>query len=564
MIYAYLFDTALTPLVTDTIVNMNTLVGSYRDDQGALKRGGVCQVDERVLSVFNTDDSVGKGGMPGVYHNVIRDPRETRMQALFTGSMDDVTGTGYERQAGTMCLHYDKYWADYENVAGNNISLLADKVYAEQFRKLFNTIETVVYTHVFDNANKIWIYKTAAELESTLRTNTTLYGRGSTTEDDITSGYCPGTLTMSVVDYTNDKHATVRNCTISDPTVKTTLGTNVASYKAEVLFPNYIQFAFRFSGLSMPTWFRIYLNPDTMFENYPKCRITNVVCPADPKDLVNLSFVNVETALHGASNYVANVMTGEVTKTSTDPLLTTNHTGAMPFVVNYTIPMSGSRYTFTFTCVYKGRQPTIAEMRQAIKTILENARGGSVEDIFPGLYVSTSFIIVPMYNSRVTADTNLAITYCKGIYSTVDFLKNYNGKARNNAVLNNVPDALLRTASQMVIPAYFMHAIVYPENYEAADVVKLDALGDFESYQPISTEDSYWGALTDTAREFNSSVTKILASQLNNTQLPSDVQCSEETKAIFGEGKNRTYITFCVGEYSFSMMTRESFINANN
>ena len=45
MIYAYLFDTALTPLVTDTIVDMNTLVGSYRDDTGSLKRGGVCHPD---------------------------------------------------------------------------------------------------------------------------------------------------------------------------------------------------------------------------------------------------------------------------------------------------------------------------------------------------------------------------------------------------------------------------------------------------------------------------------------------------------------------------------------
>lgn len=559
MLYCYLSDTALTPLSPDTIVSMNSMMGSFRNAQGDLVRGGVCQVDERVLSIFNVDDETAPGGMPAVYHNIIMDPREARIQALFTGTMADVTGTGYERPEGLMRLHFDQYWAENDSVDGNNIARLADKVYAEQFKKLFNVIETAVMSHVFDSTNKVWIYKTAAEIESVLRTNTTLYGNGSTTEDDITSGYCAGTLTMSIVDYSNDKHATVRNTTASDSKVKTTIGSNPASYKAEILFPNYIQFAFRFGALPAPTWFRIYLNPDTLFANYPKCRITNVVCPASPTDLVNLTYANVEIALGSASRYVANTLTGEVTKTSTDPLLTTNHTGAALFVLNYTIPMSATHYTFTFTCIYKGRQPTISEMRQEIRKILEKAKGGSVESIFPGLYVSTSFIIVPMYNSRVTTDTNMQITYCRGIYATPNFLKNYNGKAHSSMTLSDIPSKILEHASQLVIPAYFMHALVYPENYEAADTVSLDSIPTFEAYQPITTEDAYWGALSDDARDLNVALTKILASQLYNTPLPTDIQCAEETKSLFGEGINRTYITFCVGEYSFSMMTRESF-----
>lgn len=563
MIYGYLEDTALTPRSENIIVSSGEQYGSYRNANGELVRGGVGQVTERVLSIFNTEENPQPNGLIEIYHHQIMDPRDTRLQGMFTGSMDDVTGTNYERPHGDMKIHYDQYWAERENVAGNNIEAIKDKTYADQFRKLFNMVETVVYSHTFDAVNKMWVYKTSSELDAVLRTNTTVYGSGSMTEDDITSGYCAGSLTMPVVDYTNDKHAPVTSMSMTDNKIKTTIGTNPTSCNAEVLFPSYIQFAFRFSALAAPTWFRLYLNPDTLFANYPKSRITDVICPADPADLVHMSYVNVESAINSASRYVANIMTGKVTKTTTDPLTTTNHTGAMPFVVNYTIPNSGSRYTFTFTCIYKGRQPTIAEMRAAIKEILETAQGSAVSSTFPGLYVSTSFIVVPMYNSRVTAFAGTSASYCRGIYSTVDFLKNYNGKAVNNASLSDVPDNLIRKASQMVVPSYFMPALIYPENYEASDAVKLDTVGDLESYQPISTEDPYWGSLSDTAREFNAAVSKIIASQLNNTQLPNDVQCSEETKAIFGEGKNRTYVTFCVGDYSFSLMTMESFMNAN-
>jgi len=167
--------------------------------------------------------------------------------------------------------------------------------------------------------------------------------------------------------------------------------------------------------------------------------------------------------------------------------------------------------------------------------------------------------MIPMYETRIVADTNTNITYCTNIFSTRQMYLNYNGR-NSTSSLDSVPVAIKNKCSNMNAPAYYMHILVYPEDYQNSET-RFDQVVDFKSYQPIASTDVYWPMMNDASRELNKCISKLIAYQLTGYK-PTDVDFTVDSKIIFN-GKTRTYLTFSIGDYSFSIMTRESYISAN-
>ena len=631
MLYCYLSDTALTPLLNYDITNYGQL-NQINDANGTWQ--GVGQISERVLSVFNNEEEYTSyikvdedNRIPQKYPNVILDAREPRTRYGGTtynyriGSLFQGVGAD-EYPVGNMALHYDAYLAaKTETEFGNFLPLMENNNTTKtELAMLFNTIEYCVYSHVFV-PDVGWRYYTTAEANSTLIANSARVGNGSTTK--AVAGYVVNSVIIPSFDPNNDRYASVRNIrsTAVTPTIKNTIGSNAEAPEAtaNVYFPDYIQFTFRFSQLKEATIFRIYLNPSVFLKKYNRCTITHVVCPASPADLVNGdTLTDVMMGIGAASRYVANVLTSEVTKTNTidayDMLKTTNATGASALEVKYIIRddngNEASHYTMAFTCIFKGRKPTMAEMREAVKKIFENAgfTKEQVEPIFPDLYIARSYVLVPMYDTRVTLDTSLNIKYCTNIYDISQIYRNYNGQAKQYVLTtdtnfipekvyyvlegdiyvpytddtgaaipadtyyehsrytleNYVPSSITKYSSIINVPAYYMYVLAYPREIvdeDIEDAVPFDQLNLFSTYQPIGSTDVYWGTLSDAAKQFNESLTKIVASQINNVA-PTDVEYSLEVDSIFADDADRTYLTFVVDGYSFAVMSRESYINA--
>ena len=572
MLYCYLTDTALTPVLNYDITNYQGING--------VDNNGVCQINERVFSMFNTefkDEATGEQ-----YPNIILDAREVRdkfggstynyrIPGLFNG-----TGTSAEYAVGKMALHYDAYLASKEGdtVPGNKLFELPDTpTTKDEISKLFNIIEYCVYSHEFVQ-DVGWAYKSASALNELLVNNSTRTGRGSTTS--AVAGYIVDSMVIPNFNALTDKYAFVRNIRSTDisATLKTTIGSDSASQSAKVYFPDYIQFTFRFSALSQATIFRIYLNPAVMMEKYNRNSITHIIFPADPEDLINGVNTIPEHAVGQASIYVADLMEGEVTKTTGMPvemLATANVTGAQKLSIKYVIRDTNqdvvSDYDMAITCLFKGRKPTITEMRQKIKEyLLGDYSKDEIWNVFPDLFIDKSYILVPMYDSRVVVDTNLNTTYCENIYDMGQIYRNYDGLADES--VSDAPYLVKKYGSILNVAAYYMYVLAYSRepiedennsNNAEEEYKRLDELEIFSSYQPIGSTDRYWGTLSPEAQLFNEYLTKLVAAQINNSAA-TDVPYTTETMDVFGRG-NHTYFTFTINGYSFSLMTRESYMN---
>lgn len=538
MLYCYFSDTSLLPYTKET-QSYNTTFDSF-SKQGK----GVGQITERVLSVFNSEPSPG----------LLIDPRtingNTRCTKLFKNS--DVANIGdLVRCNGKMSLYYDSFYsisdaAKFDEPA-NDITHTAFEM--DELIDLFNTIETCIYSHTFDAINNKWIYQTKETLTQALISYST--------SSHSSYGFVPGSLIIPAMEENSNQIAKVQfvDASLSSNNVSTFVGSNQRSCASDIIFPDYICFGFKFREFDgNVTYFKIYLNPDALLNQYDRCKITHIVFPTDPYQLLDPSYESASQALNIASEYVGNTLTKEVTKTNTNVLDTTNFTGALQFQTQYAFT-DGTLENLTFTCIYKGRKPTETEMRTAILDFLRSISDDTspdLEDLFPNLQVAGSYTIIPFYNTRT--NTNFVTNY---IITENIFSFGYMNKIATYLTTD------LNCTTILNIPGYNMHAISYPtETPDATEMIckpslhGLDATPDFATYQPISTESPYWITMTDNAQLLNTYLAKIVASEANHQGI-SGFSYQLISKEI--GGKSYSFYSFSVGGYRFEVMTANSY-----
>ena len=576
MIYGYLADTALAPL------GKNNSTYQVYSTNGT----GVGQVTERVMSMLNAT-KVGEGTTaddptPGI----IVDPRtlssNNRLANRFSGQ-----GIPTQlRPSGTMSIHYDRYLAYQDaagssDLAGNYIDkVLVDTGDAAKDRQnlteitlLFSVIETITMSHIYDINSGVWEYRTKDVLETALSSYSTA-AKGS-------YGYVKNTLEISSMTGT-DKTAKVRNVSNESSTVVDTLGSDPVASKAPVYFPDSISFSFKFSALSAPSSFRLYLNPEAMLKNYERTTITHVVMPLAPEDLCTPGFVVGKTSLETldlTSAYVANMLSGTTDDGSThdvvynsDTLKNTNYTGSVARSTAYMDRSSNVK----FACIYKGRTPTTFECYHAINTALvnrlmekgmtETVAQQAVLDAFPDMLSSEQYTIVPFYDSLVVSAVANSYTYARNVFSLAyinRILKKFQSSAANYDAYTTL----------IGIPGYDMHAIaISPEDTSEAGLAPLfsekglDSNEEFSSYQPLSATDTRWNTMTNEAKRLAEYLSIIVGSEIMGTAISStSVSYTIEEQTIAGV-RCKMYV-FTVGSATFFVMQKSSyltFVSENN
>lgn len=562
MIYGYLSDTALAPFgQSNTNYNAYSSYGT-----------GVGQVTERVISMLNADMSVTETvdeqqvtstPSPGL----IIDPRTAngnmRCQGLFKGETSDVTDVSELKAAGIMSIHYDAYWAKQDAINKQDSGNLIDKVTkTPELVRLFNVIETITLSHYYDNDNSKWIHRSKEILE------TFLY------EYDYNSlgyGYIPNSLIIPSVDYDETRAAYVRNVRRASTSITDKIGTNSISCDKPVLFPSYIQFEYQFTELESSTIFTLYLDPASMLSQYPLTKITHVVLPLSPEELFERAFSgNHLTMLANTSKYISNRITKDVYK-SDNIMSTVNYTGAQSVNVSYATPGTGDSVISTdilVTCTYKGRPPTANEMKAEIYKVLYEYLEGTgateeeieeqINDVFPNLVTTDTYIIVPFYNTRIRADITNTYAYCRDTLS-VAFIDRVIRAVMNQSSKSSAYTTLI------TIPGYLMHGVAVAEvptnDAGAPDEISakgLDSNDFFNSYQPLSSQDKNWITLTSEAQELAVRLAAIVGAEINNTALPVNITYSPGTQNI--ANISCSFYVFSIGTATFSVMTKSSFL----
>ncbi len=522
MLHCYLSDTSLfSPNIEDPSTSTNI---TY--DQFTTFGKGVGQITERVLSMFNTKYSTG----------LITDPRTVLGRNERITNLFKSYGIGY-RSYGQMCLHYDKYFAEKEGYAVDEIT---DQTV---IKRLFDVIEICLMSHEYDPGIGKWKYASASDLDIAL---------SGYSADANGYGYA-GDLHISAVRPEHDKKAKVKLINTTG-VITTTLGTGEVS-TADILFPSYVEFKFQYEiGKIIPM--RIYFDPETLLTEYPNSYITSIIFPTNPEDLMNLRYDTVLESLKESSCYVGNVMTHEVTKSDTNVLDTTNHTGAATYTTSYRIGNTDTN--LTFTCTYKGRVPTQQDISNAVRDYLLALYPGQeeqIDDILPGLRISSAFIVIPFYNTRSVVNTVANTTICENILS-LGYI---------NRIVERVAQDK-RCTTMLNIAGYNMHAFACPVpttdelTHPLVDDIPsthgLDSLDEFETYQAISTESPYWINMTDEEQDLNRYLSKIVAAELKGHS-PLDINYQIEVLDINGIACR--FYSFTIDRVNFNVITQQSF-----
>lgn len=550
MLHCYLSDTALLPagyLLSNA--KNTTTYGEFLS-----KGSGVGQITDRVLSVFNTDSNLSDNidtspGLifdPRVGYDANNKPTNDRIRAglLFrdSTSLDTNNAISDYRCDGKMCLHYDTTLEKRSSAAaGDKLSTIS--ISKDELTCLFNIIERAIYTHSYSPNKSTTINGTAIEGAWEY---TNIDGGLSALEQELINssysyisqgggfGYVPDSLRLSPRN-SKDKVAAVKFVSSLNAvtTFNHTASGNILNELKPIYFPSYITFDFVFSGFQaqatgnevIKTSIMIYLDPESLLTRYDPSTIVKIVLPTSPEAILTDNYGDsAVTAVSAASAYVGNVLTGAVSTDILSNLLTReNYTGATTFSIEHTVGAADdsvggmssntTSVNLTFTCLYKGRAPTVSEMHDAIRTFLQNyatEHGYTVDidSIFPELSVVASFVIIPFYDMYERIESNGTFTIAKNITS----LDKIN--TRKNCVAG---DLLYGAAAAVLnIPSYNFIALVLPKKVSVGEnpngLFDIDA---YKHYQAISTTSDYWDSMTDSEKQLNMYLARMVSLELN-------------------------------------------------
>ena len=325
-------------------------------DPSEISMNKMCVLDDALVNYF-------------VEHKIIVDPRtqgiaadgRLLLQAPFNGKL-----------AGKMALHFDpsQYEEDF-SVFTENDSL--------QRRYLFSTIEYIMTALRQVSEASAYYPKLETDIDTGLIAARARF-----------QGYQEGSILISP----STKQVAVR---VADQD---------GSVQSTIFMPDFFIFKFSAGGTALFE-FKIWLSGDAFKADYPFSNITQIVYPCLPTKLLDMDYSSVITSMAQTTGYVNQQLADSG---ATAPIRSTDHSGYKQYTTPYRPTTSSSSYTLSFGILYKGRTPSSAQCRAAIKAKLREDYPNISEArwlaILPGLSVENTFYIIPAYSMYVTSGTS--------------------------------------------------------------------------------------------------------------------------------------------------------------
>lgn len=451
-LYCYLDDTALQ-LKSTVILNPSDI------DQG------IGLLNDTAYNYFNTP-------------RMLNDPRTSRLQVLTGG-----------RANGNLMLYFD---------ADKLGSVSFTGVTNTEYNKLFNVIETVLYTQ--DSSQ--------AALDALLSGNPSAYGV-----------YVAESLV------------------VSEPVKQTTV--NIVGENGNTTASAYLRKWVSFTATlhSNAVEFTIYFDTPAFMADYPYSTITKVIYPCDPSELLDTQFADKIAAIAGSAGWMDDALSSDISNK--------DHSGLYKITSRYMNNESSTWYEMPFSVLYKGIAPTAQQARDAIRVDLLSLNlttEDTWKEILPDLFAANGFFLVPMWNKTTELEGN--ITLYQGIVnhkSIADKLVEIYPELDATAIRNTL--AIFKAVSNEMVIA----AIPYETNaegYTALDVIH-------PTYQTVSSGSPLFNYQTATTQEFNINIADGMGVLLGG----SNTNSSLISETVDG----RNYLTFVTDHIEYRMLKVASF-----
>lgn len=356
---------------------------------------------------------------------------------------------------------------------------LANLVFDEQlfshFVEVVNDLETPVTNGVFKLIDKIFfrhtVGKTPAELEAEL-----------VNDADIANIYVPNSLEMAT-QVVNDSvyYSSGTAVTVGVP-VQAKFSLTLPVGQTEEVFV-----------------LRIFAHVPTWLTGYNFSTIAKVIPPLPYAQLYSASLVNSNDSIFNTSKVTATL----AFSTQQTLLGTVSVSGITEFNA-VLVDLAGNTVSVPFNIIFKGRTPTLPEIRAAIREELLNSGVGTQEgweQRIPGVFVAGRFYLVPFWDLTFQKPNSV-------IYPSINSHTVLGQKV--NQILESTGFGDVRPVTD-IVSVYFdrMTVAAVPDMTGVVDIVQLaEVIPDYQNFTPEEENFAYMGAL---AKSFSTEINRILA-----------------------------------------------------
>lgn len=313
----------------------------------------------------------------------------------------------------------------------------------------------------------------------------------------------------------------------------------------KISVPNFIQFDFALTigAQQVVTSIIIYLNCDAFTQNYSKSTVKTVVAPLPYATLLSAP---VKGSI-GNVFATATLTAGLAYQTQQPDMALNTMSGICTFSVTLIDGMDSAEVPFNL--LYKGKQPTVSQIRDAIRTALLTSGTGTEDDWrnrAPGLFIIARFYLFPLWDKTVTRPTTilrqnilqfrdiislnktamLAAGLNVDIATEATFQSGYNG-----LMVLAVPDSSYVPMDQSLTGSKYL-------------------LDYFPDFQTCTSVEPIYALLTQN--------TQILIKRLNDILAKADGVATVDTTPVMQEGVI-SYYGITVGDLEMCVITKECY-----
>lgn len=279
----------------------------------------------------------------------------------------------------------------------------------------------------------------------------------------------------------------------------------------------------------------LFASVDAWLAGYDVSTIAKVVPPLTYERLYNASLINAVDNIFSTAT-----LTATLSYNTTQSLLGNVSVSGITEYNAVLVDGSGNTASVPFNIIYKGRSPTLSEIREAIRNELLASGIGTAagwEARIPGVFVAGRFYIVPYWDMSYTKPDQV-------IFPSIMDYQTLGTKV--NKILESTGFGDIAEYTD-ILPVYYnkMTAAAVPDLTGVVDIQHLSAvIPDYQSYSPDEENFVY---MTEDTREFAQQLNSILAID-SGAQAPGVFIPITENLISF--------YSFVVGKYEICVVTK--------
>lgn len=283
----------------------------------------------------------------------------------------------------------------------------------------------------------------------------------------------------------------------------------------------------------------MFASVDAWLVGYDVSTVVRVVPPLPYSQIYSASLTNSVDNIFSTANITAN-LSYNTTQATIGTVQVSGFTSYLAVLAD----TAGNTLSIPFNILFKGRKPTLTEIRIAIKAELLSSGVGDAagwEARIPGVFVAGRFYIIPYWDLYFTKPDQVLFP------SIVDYTKL---GTKLNQIMESTAFGDMRDKAS-ILPVYYnkMTCAGVPDLSGVVDINDLtEIIPDYQSYAP---EDDNFAYMDPATKSFATQLNVILAID-NGNQNPSDIYVPVTENLL-------TFYSFVVEKYEMCVITKECY-----